>query len=183
MQSCTKPVQKAQAYNPSHAKAATVGAVGGILAAMIVGVVVSFIPRRSSNGQPPQHPWYVQVTSTVLGGTLSGAIGSAILLRNGHDLKGLDTLHAARAGAVGGAIFGPGAIILLPVLIIVIGLILSPLWIAMSMGFKFVYSKSRESWTENSYRYSGCHCWGTCGEEDPEIQSEILRIQERQRAL
>ncbi|KAH6902561.1 hypothetical protein BKA70DRAFT_639415 [Coprinopsis sp. MPI-PUGE-AT-0042] len=174
---------EASGYTSEHSKAAAIGAVGGILATMIVGVVTSFIPRKSVNGQQPQHPWYIQVASTVLGGTLSGAIGSAILIRNNVDLAGLDILHATRAGAVGGAIFGPGAIILLPLIIIVIGIILAPLWLAMSLGLEFVYSKSRESWTENSYRYSGCHCWGTCGDGDPEIQSEILRLQQRQNAL
>jgi hypothetical protein len=170
-------------YTPVTSKAAAIGAVGGILAGMIVGAVGGFLPKKSVNGQQPQHPWYIQMASTVLGGTLSGAIGASILLRQNVDLAGLDVLHATRAGAVGGAIFGPGAIILLPLIILVIGILLAPLWLAMTLGFQFAYSKSRESWTENSYRYSGCHCWGTCGEGDPEIQSEILRLQQRQNAL
>ncbi|KAJ2933326.1 hypothetical protein H1R20_g3759, partial [Candolleomyces eurysporus] len=155
----------------SNAVAASVGAVGAIFAGMIVGTVLSCLP--CSDSEDP--PWYIKVVATVLTATLAGVLGFKILDKH-IDMKGLDLLHATRAGALGGTIMGPGAIIVLP---LVIGLILSPLLIVVMAGGEWIYAKSTENWGPNSHSYCYCVCYGSRG--DPEIEAEVERIQNMER--
>ena len=47
-----------------------------------------------------------ELCKTTAFGAIVGAIGSSVFRIHGH--VGMDTLHAATAGALGGAILGPG---------------------------------------------------------------------------
>ncbi|KAF6751066.1 hypothetical protein DFP72DRAFT_498158 [Ephemerocybe angulata] len=157
-------------------EAAAVGAVGGIFAVICIGIVFSScVPQTEMTEQGPQHAWYFRMAATVLAGTVTGPIGCSIMRRH-MDLKGLDVLHATRAGAVGGAVMGVGNIVIFPILLLAIGILLTPLWIAMAMGLEFIVNKSNETWGENSHSYSHCYCYGSCGEPDEEMQEEIQEI-------
>jgi hypothetical protein len=155
--------------------AAIIGAVGSLVAVLVIGIPLNCVTgnQQDENGRLPS--WITYIT-TLLVGTLSGTLGAAILKHNHFDLQGTDVLHATRAGALGGAILGPGTILLFPLMFI----ILSPLWIAMMFGVEWIYTKSSERWTENSHCYSTCYCVGTCG-DDPEINAEMDHINAIQR--
>ncbi|KAJ2933346.1 hypothetical protein H1R20_g3761, partial [Candolleomyces eurysporus] len=155
----------------TNSVAASVGAVGAIFAVMIVAVAISCLPCSNSEDQP----WYIRIAGTVLSGTLAGVLGFKILEKH-IDMKGLDLVHATRAGALGGAIIGPGAIILIP---LVVGFILAPLFIVLMAGGEWFYAKSTENWEPNSHSYSYCLCYGHCG--DPEIEEEVERIRNIER--
>jgi hypothetical protein len=159
--------------------AAIIGAVGSLVAAPVIGIPLNCVTgnQQDENGRPSS--WISYITTLLLG-TLSGTLGAAILKHNYFNLEGTDVLHATRAGALGGAILGPGAIFLLPLVFLAIGIILSPLWIAMMFGVEWIYTKSSESWTDNSHSYSICYCVGTCG-DDPEINAEMDHINAIQR--
>ncbi|CAA7262104.1 unnamed protein product [Cyclocybe aegerita] len=178
------------------ALAAAVGATGAPIAVIIIGIVLQCLPRQlTESSQPPrQHiydeyagqneqaqlPWYTTFCTTIVANTLSGTIGSAILLHNHVDLEGMDVLHATRAGATGGAVMAAAMIFVGPVITVVLGILLSPLWIAMLMGLKWVYVRSNETWTDQSYSYSACQCYGTCG-GDSEVDYEIQTLQQNRR--
>lgn len=132
---------------------------------MVVGVALSCVSNDSN-----EQPWYITVPGTVLSGTLAGVLGFKILEKH-IDMKGLDLVHATRAGALGGTIMGPGAIILTPV---IVGVILAPLFLVLMAGGEWIYSKSTENWGPNSHSYAYCLCYGHCG--DPEIEEEVERI-------
>jgi len=151
--------------------AAIVGAAGNLVATPVIAFAINCVigDQRDENGRPPS--WISYITTLLLG-TLSGTLGGAILKHNHFDLEGTDVLHATRAGALGGAIWGPGAIVIIPLLILASGIILSPLWIAVKFGVEWIYIKSSESWTDDSYSYSLCYCVGTSG-DDSEINAEI----------
>jgi len=128
-----------------NGSAAAVGAVGAVFASMIVGTVSGIFPKSGGgDGEEPKHPFYVQVISAVLVGTLSGAIGCSILRRAGHALGGLNVLHATRAGAVGGAILAPAAILIVPVVLFVMGLILAPLWLGVMSAARWASSQGAD---------------------------------------
>ncbi|KAF8909689.1 hypothetical protein CPB84DRAFT_1765213 [Gymnopilus junonius] len=112
---------------------------------------------------------------TVVYSTLTGAIGSAVLRHNHVDLHGTDVLHATRAGAVSGAVLGPGAVLALPIIMLGVGVLLPPLIVAMQLGLKWVHVRSSESWDVRTYRSSYCYTYGTCG-EDPEIEEKLAQI-------
>lgn len=80
---------------------------------------------------------------------------------------------------------GPATILLVPIVFLFLGILLSPLWFAMSMGLEFMYAKTNETISEDGwYRYSACVCIGSCRDDpDPEIQEQWARQEERQRAL
>ncbi|PPQ75705.1 hypothetical protein CVT24_002596 [Panaeolus cyanescens] len=87
-----------------------VGAIGGILANLIVPACIEFTNTPES---PVTLPAIIySLTLATLAGTLTGVIGCAILLSQHVDLGGLDTLHAARAGAVGGLVLESPVILL-----------------------------------------------------------------------
>jgi hypothetical protein len=153
----------------TNAVAASVGAVGAIVAIMIVSIAFSCV----SNSE--EQPWYISMAATVLSSTLTGVLGFKILQKH-IDMKGLDLIHATRAGALGGAILGPGAIIVIP---LVLGVILMPLYLVLMAGGQWIYSKSTENWGPNSHSYSYCLCYGHCG--DPEIEAEVERIRDIER--
>ncbi|KAF8809237.1 hypothetical protein BYT27DRAFT_7210234 [Phlegmacium glaucopus] len=121
-------------------------------------------------------PWYIQLCMHLLLSTLSGTIGCAVLLHRHVDLGGIDVLHATRAGALGGAILGPGSIFVAPwVISAVMFLIFSPAWLAISMGAQWAVIRSNETWTDRSHSYSYCYCYGTRG-DDPEINAELENL-------
>lgn len=136
-----------------------------------MGILMQCMPH-DENGQTP---WFISLVATILAYTLTGTIGCAILIHNHVDLGPIDVLHATRAGALGGAIFGPGMIVLVPMFFGVLMIVLSPLWLAMSMGLRWVYVRSSESWDGRTHKYSYCYTYGTCG-DDPEIEEELARL-------
>ncbi|KAH9474437.1 hypothetical protein JR316_0012896 [Psilocybe cubensis] len=126
------------AHYTNNASAAAIGATGAVIAALALGLLLQFFQKP--NEERPT-PWYVTMCTTVVVHTLSGAIGTSILQRHHVDLGGIDVLHATRAGALGGAILGPGSILLVPVILAGLGIILSPLWLAMTMGLRWEFHR------------------------------------------
>lgn len=162
------------AHYTTNACAAQIGAVGGAIGTVCLGLATSCI--NPSNGDPnsePRYPLWVSMIFTVVLGTISGPIGYSVLNDRHVDLKGIDVLHATRAGVLGGVILaGPGALLIGPVMVLVFGTILSPLWIAMLFGVEWAFARSSETITSNSHSYSMCYCVGTCG-RDPEVVNQI----------
>ncbi|CAA7262114.1 unnamed protein product [Cyclocybe aegerita] len=178
---------------PRHGLAAAVGAIGGPIAFTLACVVQNAmvkiltplcgrIPRpneEQNSGERDGAPWYwacIQFFSPIAIHTLSGSVGSAILLHRRVDLEGMDVLHGARAGATGDAIIAFSSLLGPFIIFTIFAVLLAPVWIAMIMGAKWVYIKSRETWTEGTHTYSACHCYGTCG-GDSEIDGEIESVQ------
>jgi len=156
------------AHYTDSASAAAIGATGAILASMVVGIFMQCVPM-DENGQPP---WFISLAINVLVATLTGIIGCAILIHNHVDLGPIDVLHSARAGALGGAILGPGMILFVPIFFAVL---IPPLWLAMKMGLRWVSVRSSESWDGRTHKYSYCYTYGTCG-DDPEIEEELAKL-------
>lgn len=159
------------AHYTNDATAASIGAVGSLTASVCMSVLSLILPR-DGNGNTP---WFITIPLTVVYSTLTGVIGSAILHHNEVDLHGTDVLHATRAGAVGGAVFGPGAALAIPLIMMAIAFVLSPLLLAMQMGLRWAYVHASESWDGRTYRSSYCYTYGTCG-DDPEIEEELAQI-------
>ncbi|KAF9531080.1 hypothetical protein CPB83DRAFT_849295 [Crepidotus variabilis] len=180
------------AKNPGYstnAHAGAIGATGGAIAGLCLGLFLKFIPdqclrpravfRGDSAESSIEYPWYITFITCTLLSTLAGVIGCAILLHNHVDLGGYDVVHAARAAAVGGIIYAVGMALAGPVLLMAIGIIMSPVLIAMSLGAKWVYIRANDSWEQRGdwtySRYSHCYCYGFC-ERDDEIDAELAKI-------
>lgn len=158
----------------NNTSAAFIGAVGSLISVFILALFTSCIPIPKTGdargNQKAKAPWYIQICTYLLLSTLSGTTGSAILLHN-HDLGGIDILHATRAGALGGAILGPGLVLIAPWVFTALFLIFSPVWITISMDVQRMASKSSEDWTERRHSHSFCYCCSTRG-DDLEINTE-----------
>ncbi|KAF8815645.1 hypothetical protein BYT27DRAFT_7333860 [Phlegmacium glaucopus] len=164
------------AHYTSNASAAYIGAVGCLISTFILAIFTSFVPKTYNKEGKEIVPWYVQLCTHLLLSTLSGTIGCAVLLHLHVDLGGIDVLHATRAGALGGAILGPGSIFVVPwVISAVMFLIFSPAWLAISMGAQWVVIRSSETRTYGSHSHSYCYCYGTRG-DDPEINAELENL-------
>jgi hypothetical protein len=109
----------------------------------------------------------------VLASALTGTIGSAILIHNHVDLGPIDVLHATRAGALGGAIFGPAVALGVPLVFALLFIVFSRVWLAMMAGLKWVTTHSRGTWDGRTDILYSC---GTCG-KDPEINGDIEAIE------
>lgn len=183
-------VLKAAGYSgySTNAHAAAIGATGGAIAALCIGLLSQCIPDfclqpqvvwQGDDQSTVQYPWYITFLFSTLISILAGVIGAAILLHNHVNLGGYDVLHASRAAAVGGVIYAVGMIALGPVIMLVIGIILSPVFLAMSLGAKWVYIRANDSWEQKGdwtyHRYSHCYCYGFC-ERDDEIDGELAKI-------
>jgi len=133
--------------------AAIIGAVGSLVAGAVLSIPINCVTvnQQDENGRP-RSSWTTYFT-TVLVGTLTGTFGAAILKHYHFDLEGTDVLHATRAGALGGAILGSGVLFLIPLVVLAIFIILSPIWIAMRFGVEWIYAKSSESWIRNNRGY------------------------------
>jgi hypothetical protein len=91
-----------------------VGAAGGAIllpALLIVGIITS-----SVNTEAIRHSLIGSVTLNMLSvgrstaiGAAAGWVGSTVLLSHGYTV--MDPVHAARAGALGGAVLGPCIIV------------------------------------------------------------------------
>ena len=156
----------------SNAHAAAIGATGACISALIIGFLLSCV----CGGQ--DCPWYIELPLAVLSSTLAGVLGCAILRHNGVDLGEIDIPHSAAAGALGGFIFSFGTILVWPIFMAATLIILSPLFLAMTMGLKWVYRdhRSSSSWEQsrNWTRTNCSHCiccrfW----ERDEEIDAEL----------
>lgn len=160
------------AHYTDNGMAAAIGATGSPVAVLILSFPSQFIPK-DEEGRPP---WYISIFFQTGLMALSAVLGAAILRHNHIDLHGTDVLHATRAGALGGAILGPGTILATPIIFLALGLALSPLWIAMKFGFRWVYVRSSESWDDRG-RYKSMHCYtyGTCG-DDSDIEDELQQL-------
>ncbi|KAF8199463.1 hypothetical protein BJ912DRAFT_949118 [Pholiota molesta] len=114
------------AHYTTNTVAAAIGAVGGVVSAFIFGIVFACLPK-DENGQLR---WPFSLVWSVAVATLSGPIGldPAKYHINCHDI---DVLHA----------MGPG-------LSLVLAVLFSPLIIAVKLGFKWVYIRSNESWSD-----------------------------------
>lgn len=114
-----------------------VGAVGGAIftpALLVLGAIIhKIIPsdaqdsdeEREDGWTPPEKTGFHRFLETCLTltgssglGAAAGAIGSAVLRIHGKTT--MDSLHAARAGALGGAVLGPGILVALMALGIII---------------------------------------------------------------
>ena len=153
------------AHYTNNASAALIGVVGSLISVFILGLFRPCIPKtRDEKGNEKIH-WSIQACMCLLLSTLSGTIGSAVLLRGHVDLGGIDILHATRAGALGGAILGPGSVLIAPWVLATIFFVFSPVWLAISMGARWVGERSSGDWTERNRSYSYCYCCGT--RDDP----------------
>jgi hypothetical protein len=165
------------AHYTTNAVAAEIGAIGGVISAIAFGFFTQCLPK-DENGELW---WPFSMASSVIVSTLAGTIGCAILQRAQAELHGIDVLHAARAGALGGAVLGPGMIFAAPLIMAALLIILSPLLIAMKLGLRWVYVRSSESWNDRgTYRSSYCYSYGTCG-DDSDIEEELAQIPQHHR--
>lgn len=78
--------------------------------------------------------------------TVSGVLGVLLLKHHQVDIGDIDVLRGARAGALGGALFGPVAILAAPSIAVALGILLTPLWTAMVLGFRWAHVRSNEAW-------------------------------------
>ncbi|KAJ3509931.1 hypothetical protein NMY22_g16134 [Coprinellus aureogranulatus] len=110
-------------YIDSDRVVATVGAIGGMLAFLAVGLAMHFFPRTSRNSSTgePEHSLIIRAPFLVAAGALTGVIGVSLLELHHFDLQGLDTIHAVRAGALGATVMMPATLILLPFVFFVVG--------------------------------------------------------------
>jgi hypothetical protein len=164
------------AHYTDNGSAAAIGAVGGILALLCMTAIFNFIqlPADEQGRASILITW--PLTTVTM--TLAGVIGVSLLKRHHVDIGDIDLVHGARAGALGGALLGPIAFLAGPAIMLVLGILLSPLWVAMSLGFRWAYGRSSESWRGHTYRYSACYTYGSCG-DDPDIENEINNFQQR----
>ncbi|CAA7262103.1 unnamed protein product [Cyclocybe aegerita] len=183
----------------THELAAAIGATGSPFACIIVAIVLQCLPRQLTETDPPRYaryarrprlplwgdsdseqdtnpagttvmPWYTAFLTTVVVNTLGAVIGCRILLLHHVDLKGMDTLHAARAGTLGGAVMGFGTVFAGPVIMDVLSIILAPVWSAMLLAVNWVYVRSKETWTKRLRPYSGRQWCGANSDADQEVE-------------
>ena len=154
------------AHYTDDASAAAIGATGGVIASIIVGIILHVVEDH----------WFIRLCSGVLASTLTGTIGCAILLHNHVDLGPIDVLHATRAGALGGAIIGPAMSFAVPLIFTLLFIILTPIWLVMMSGLKWVSAHSSETWDGRTYEGPTWCCFGTCG-RDSEVNEEIEILQ------
>lgn len=177
----------------TNANAAAIGATGACIASLIVGSLLQcFLPRESRISKPVDDiqdeqeqplPLYITFFIIFLIHMLGGVIGWAILRHNHVDLGVLDADHAARAAALGSLMFSVlflvGMMLAGPIILGAIAIVLSPLFIAMTMGLKWVYIRSSSTWEQKGNwtysKYSSCYCYGFC-ERDEEIDAELAKI-------
>ena len=128
--------------------AAAIGATGGCIS----GLIMSCLSAGMHCGRSEEDdPWYIRLLSTILFSTLAGVIGCAILLQSHVDIGGIDIEHSAGAGALGGLILSIAVILVWPLLMAAIFIILSPLFLAMSMVLKWVHIRSNGSWEQRGH--------------------------------
>lgn len=89
------------AHYTDNRSAAAIGSLGAIVSGLVL-----FFPFRLLDIDLDNPPMLFKIILSVVQHTLSGALGSSILLIFHVDLGPIDVLHATRAGAVGGAILG-----------------------------------------------------------------------------
>ncbi|PPQ81441.1 hypothetical protein CVT25_013376 [Psilocybe cyanescens] len=171
----------------TNASAAAIGAAGVTIASLLVRALplcgrgqvckVCIWTQTDDEGHPALLPWYVTESDTVVVHTLSDAIGTSILRRHRVYVGTIDVLHATYAGELGGAILGPGAILIAPHLVFAaLGIKLLSLWLAMMMGLRWVSVRLRDIWDGISYKSSYCATYGDpCG-DDHEINEELAQI-------
>lgn len=133
--------------------AAAVGAVGGIPATVSFSLLSSLFFRPSPTAAVVEAPpALIQLSSSIIIGTLSGAIGSSVIramnvytsLR--FDLKGFDVLHATRAGAVGGAIMTFGALIIIPMTFAIVVCFVQSMLLMLVMVIGWLQDRFDEGW-------------------------------------
>ncbi|KAF4613220.1 hypothetical protein D9613_010959 [Agrocybe pediades] len=104
--------------------AATIGAIGGSITCLPL-LLLSALSNKKPKITLHDLPWLMLFGCAL--GALLGTLGCAILEKHVHDLPGgIDVLHAARAGAVGGTIMVPANILGFRfLLVLVAGVLLS----------------------------------------------------------
>jgi len=164
------------AHYTDNVLAAAIGAIGGILA-WICYITLSnivynafHIPMEWQDREPIYVTWPL-TTATM---TLAGVLGVSVLKHYHVDIGDIDLVHGARAGALGGALLAPVILLSGIAVFLALGILASPLWAAMLLGFRWAYARTSETWTENTYRTSYCYSYGSCG-DDPDIQEEMGR--------
>ena len=160
------------AHYADPAKAAAIGAIGAVLGTLCIGAAFFWLPTDEKNRLPK----VIAFPLVVLLMTLSGVIGTSLLQKHGVDLGDTDVLHGARAGALGGAIISPLMVTIGPMLFVALGVLLTPLWIAMAAGLKWVWGRSNETWDGRWSSSSYCYTYGRCG-ADPEIDAEVEQFE------
>lgn len=133
--------------------AAMVGAAGGVLSTLLFGLFSALLsePTSSSMSSLENPPVIVQLASSVVIGTLTGTIGSSILVYSGVDIGGLDVIHATRAGAVGGAIMTLAALILIPIVLGMLVCLLPMTMLVAVTWMQWLQERYEEDW--NKFRH------------------------------
>lgn len=165
----------------ANSTAATIGAAGFLPVSFLVGGLLLFsrglsiYVRRTPQDLDEENnslPWYIFTISTLAIHSLSGAIGVMTLRHHRVDIGDIDVLHAIYAGALGGAILSLGMLIAPYLILMGVGILLSPLWLAMKLGLRWMHLRSTE--TQDRITQSGSYfaTFGTCGDV-PDIEEEL----------
>lgn len=100
-------------YTSPYQGSLQLGATGAAIISPVVGIVYSVIDAfcRSSSPDDPTPRcnlliWLLRAAQATALGAAAGGIGADVLRSHGCDV--MDPLYAARAGALGGVVLGPG---------------------------------------------------------------------------
>jgi hypothetical protein len=97
-------------------------------------------------------------------GAATGAIGCSILIKHHVELPGdMDVLHAARAGALGAAILGPGFLV---VAMLIESTVVGVLMLPLLLKIEYAFVRARENITEGTSSAYSCLCVATRGGGD-----------------
>ena len=86
---------------------------------------------------------------------VTGLIGSTVILHIHVDFNGIDSSYAFSAAGFAGALLSIPALLFGFLIPLHLSSILSPIWLAIIMGVRWVNEKWREIWTEGSHSYYG----------------------------
>lgn len=130
--------------------AAMVGATGGVLSTLLFGLFSSLLSEPAANSMTSLEtpPVVVQLASSIVIGTLTGTIGSSILIFSDVDIGGLDVIHATRAGAVGGAIMTLAALIFIPIVLGMLVCLLPMTMLVVVTWMQWLQERYEEDWSK-----------------------------------
>ncbi|TDL27134.1 hypothetical protein BD410DRAFT_783325 [Rickenella mellea] len=144
----------------SNIWACRIGAIGGPIAAIAFSVlnVIQCGPEMAGIIQ------ILNLFISVALGAATGAIGCSILIKHHVELPGdIDVLHAARAGALGAAILGPGLLI---ATILIQSTVIGVLMLPLLLKIEYAFVRTRETITEGTTSVYSCLCVATRGGGD-----------------
>ena len=149
----------------SNIWACRIGAIGGPIAAIAPTVFNIFQSFLFLCG--PEWAGIIQILNlfiTVALGAATGAIGCSILIKHDAQLPGdIDVLHAARAGALGAAIFGPGQLIWL---LLIQWSVVGALTLPLLLKIEYAFVRTTETISEGTTSVYSFLCVATRGRGD-----------------